>query len=86
MTTKRAIIATLISVAVVLGLGILLLVLFVDINAPGAEERAKAFGSALGFLCVFPSMIIWARWGLAIRSQREAAAQKKSKKKTRVTD
>jgi hypothetical protein len=83
MTTKQAIIASLITIAVVIGLGILVMVLFIDLNAPGANERAGMLGSAFGTLAMFPFLIIWWKWGMTIRAQREAATRSKSRKRSR---
>ena len=83
MTTKQAIIASLVTIAGVIGLGILVAVLFIDIQAPGADKRAAQLGSGFGTLAMFPFAFIWWKWAMTIRAQREAASRPKSRKRSR---
>jgi len=41
MTTRQAIFASLITIALIIGVGIVVVVLFIDLNAPGAEARSQ---------------------------------------------
>ena len=86
MTTKQAIIASLVTIAVVIALGFLVAVLFIDLNAPGAEERFGKLGGAFGSLAMFPFLFIWWKWAMTIRAQRETATRKKSIRKSRPVD
>ena len=86
MTTKQAIVASLVTIAVVIGLGFLVAVLFIDLNAPGAEERFGKLGGAFGSLAMFPFLFIWWKWAMTLRAQREAATRKKTNRKSRPVD
>lgn len=74
MTTKQAILWSLTTFGGMLIAGILLMVLFVDMNGPGANARAEKLGSAMGGLCLIPSAVIWYRWAIAFRQAKERAA------------
>lgn len=83
MTTRQAIFASLITIALIIGVGIVVVVLFIDLNAPGAEARAGKLGGAFGTISVLPFFFIWWKWAMSVRAQREAATRKKSGKKSR---
>ncbi|RLS58880.1 MAG: hypothetical protein DWH91_01380 [Planctomycetota bacterium] len=74
MTTKQAILWSLATFGGMLFAGILLIVLFIDMNGPGANARAEKLGSAMGVLCLIPSAVIWFRWAIAFRQAKERAA------------
>jgi len=71
MTTKNAIIATVIIMigAVLLGLAVLLL--FFDLNVRNANERAALLGQGVAKLCVIPLAVVWIMWGARFRKDRE---------------
>ncbi len=47
MTTRQAIVASLLTIALIIGVGIVFVVLFIDLNAPGAEARAGKLGAGV---------------------------------------
>ena len=67
MSTKAALIATAVLLAVVVCGGALLAVLL--ISGPRAEERAAQMGSGLGVLCAIGCAPIWILW--AMKRRRE---------------
>jgi hypothetical protein len=83
MTTKAAIIATLATLVGVVGVGLLLLLLFVDPNARNAQERGKLLGEGLALLCMLPLGAIWILWAARFRKEREAKQNQQMKRKTR---
>lgn len=85
MTNRQAIVASLITIALMIGVGIVLVVLFIDIHAPGADKRVAQLGSGFGTLAMFPFAFIWWKWAMTVRAQREAATRKKSTKRSRPT-
>lgn len=71
MTTKKAIIATMCTGILALVLGIAALFLFVDFNAPNAEQRAASLGQGMAVVCAIPLAIIWIMWADRFRKDRE---------------
>lgn len=69
MTTKKAVILTIVIVllAIVVGLGLMFAT--VDINSSGAEQKVATLGQATGFVTVIPIFGVWIMWGLQMRKQ-----------------
>ncbi len=77
MTTKKAILLTIVLgfVALVVGLG--LMVTLIDINSSGAERKAAALGQIVGIVTVIPIAVVWITWGLQMRKQNKANVLKR---------
>ena len=73
MTTKKAIIATLLILVVALGVGLLMLFLFVDPNTRAGKARAALLGQGMAILSLVPIGIIWFAWALRVRKARDRA-------------
>ena len=71
MTTKKAVILTIVIVllAIIAGLG--LMFALVDINSSQAEQQVAKLGRFTGFATVVPIFVVWILWGLQMRKQNE---------------
>ena len=81
MTTKKAVILTIVIVllAIIAGLG--LMFALVDINSSRAEQKAAALGQVTGFVTLIPIFGVWIMWGLQMRKQKgQKPPQGKSKR------
>jgi hypothetical protein len=75
MTTKAAILWTVGIVLADIVVGLIVLFVFVDLNAPGASKRANLLGQGFGMLPLVPLFIIWILWASRVRREREQKAR-----------
>jgi cadmium resistance protein CadD (predicted permease) len=71
MTTKAAIIATIVTFVATIVVSIILLVVFVNPRSARANERASQLGQGVGMACLLPLGGIWISWAARRRKQRE---------------
>jgi heme/copper-type cytochrome/quinol oxidase subunit 4 len=69
MTTKKAVILTIVIILLVIIVGLGLMFMLVDITSSGAEEKVAALGKIAGFVAVIPVSAVWIMWGLQRRKQ-----------------
>ena len=80
MTTKVAILSTIGIVIAELVIGLLVLFLFVDLQAPGANRRAEALGQGMAMLAVIPIGAVWVMWAVRVRKDRERKQRSQAKR------
>lgn len=80
MTTKKAVILTIVIIVLAMVVGLGLMFALVDINSSGAEQQVAKLGQFTGVVTVIPIFVVWIMWGLQMRKQNE---QKPTQSKSR---
>jgi heme/copper-type cytochrome/quinol oxidase subunit 2 len=84
MTTKKAVILTIVIILLALVLGLGVMFALVDISSSQAEQQVAKLGQFTGFATVVPIFVVWVMWGLQMRKQNEQKpTQSKSKRQGR---
>lgn len=84
MTTKKALILTVVIIVVALVVGLGLMFMLVDINSSGAEQQVAFLGRITGFVTIIPLFVVGIMWGLHRREQNiQKPTQGKSKRQSR---
>ncbi|MFO1001464.1 MAG: hypothetical protein U0936_14080 [Planctomycetaceae bacterium] len=76
MTTKKAVILTIVIVLLAIVVGLALMFAMVDINSSRAEQKAAALGQVTGFVTLIPIFGVWIMWGLQTQKRRSRSNHK----------
>lgn len=81
MTTKNTILVTVAIIFAMIVAGFILLFLFVNPSARNASDRAAMLGQGLAMVGLIPIFIIWMKWAVRFRKERDEKLKSRSKGK-----